>query len=65
MRYCKACNEIFSPRINKFTGEEEELCSSCLIIARLSAYNIDDVNILDADLELDFLDLDTDKLENR
>lgn len=55
---CKACDADFEPRINRQTGKEEELCGSCLIIARYAALGIEDEDTDDIDLSLDYLDLD-------
>jgi len=57
MSRCKCCDADFDPRMNKITGEEEDLCSNCLIIARYAALDIDDENTDDIDLSLDYLDL--------
>lgn len=60
MYHCKCCDQLFEPRKNKFTGDDELLCEDCLVIARYSAYDIDDVNSEDISLSLDMLDIDLD-----
>ena len=57
---CKACNTKFVPRINKLSGEEEDLCSNCLIIAKLSIIDADLEINEDPELLLDFFDLSLD-----
>ena len=54
---CKACNAEFTPRRNILTNCEEDLCSDCLVIARLAAQDIE-TDVEDADKILDSLDLD-------
>ena len=40
---CKACGaEITKPRVNKYSGEEESLCSECLSSALAAAYDIEE-----------------------
>jgi hypothetical protein len=42
MSRCKACGVQYKPRINKLTGKEEDLCTKCLLLARLAARNLED-----------------------
>lgn len=58
MGHCKACGvEVKRFRINKITGQPEELCNECLVIARLSAIGIDGpINDREEDV-LDALDI--------
>lgn len=56
--HCKACNAPFRPRKNPHTGEDEVLCSGCLVEARFSAEEVyeQEQDYLDDDI-LDMLDL--------
>lgn len=42
MNHCKACGALYKPRINKLTKTEEDLCTECLLSARLAAWDMDD-----------------------
>ena len=41
MQQC-ICGRSFRPRKNPHTGENEEICSTCLLIALQAAYDIEE-----------------------
>lgn len=55
---CKACNCIYIPRFNKLSGKEEELCTSCLVVSKLSILDLDDEVIDNPESFLDLYDMD-------
>lgn len=58
---CRGCNADYEPRLNKITGNDDDLCSQCLIVAKYAALDIDDEMIDDVELSLDMLDMDLER----
>lgn len=59
MYQCKACQAEYYPKINPHTGEDEELCDRCLMIALYAANDIEDEDSDDPSLAVDYLEFES------